>query len=215
MHLIGEPISQIIAFAITAILAFAYHEFAHAIVADRLGDPTPRSFGRISLNPIVHLDVFGLIMLFLVGFGWATTPVNPNRLRGNPRTSMAIVAVAGPLANLAMAILYALPIRLGLVDISVSSEVLPTAFQLCITGVEINLLLFGFNLLPIPPLDGFTILLGILPAELAYQLAPLRRYGSMLLIGALFLLPIIGIDIFSIVIGQVFDTLLPILTGLG
>jgi Zn-dependent protease len=128
---------------------------------------------------------------------------------------MAIVAVAGPLANLAMAILYALPIRLGLVELSVSSEVLPTAFQLCITGVEINLLLFGFNLLPIPPLDGFTILLGILPAELAYQLAPLRRYGSMLLIGALFLLPIIGIDIFSIVIGQVFETLLPVLTGLG
>jgi len=215
MHLIGEPISQIIAFAITAILAFAYHEFAHALVADRLGDPTPRSYGRINPNPLVHLDVFGLIMLFLVGFGWATTPVSPNRLRGNPRTSMAIVAIAGPLANLAMAILYALPIRLGLVDISMSSEVIPTVFQLLITGVEINLLLFGFNLLPIPPLDGFTILLGILPAELAYQLEPLRRYGSMILIGALFLLPIIGIDIFSTVIGQVFETLLPILTGLG
>ena len=85
MHLIGQPISEIIAFAITAILAFAYHEYAHAIVADRLGDPTPRSFGRMTPNPLKHIDPFGIIMLFLVGFGLATTPVNPNQLRGNPR----------------------------------------------------------------------------------------------------------------------------------
>lgn len=215
MHLINQPISQIIAFAITAILAFAYHEFAHAVVADRLGDPTPRSFGRISLNPLVHLDIFGLIMLFLVGFGWATTPVNPSRLRGNPRSSMALVAIAGPLANLAMAILYALPLRLGFVEWAPAGDIIPTAFQLLLTGVQINLVLFAFNLLPIPPLDGFTILLGILPPDMAYQLEPLRKYGSMLLIGALFLLPMIGIDIFSTIIGQVMGVLLPVLTGLG
>ena len=112
MWLITQPISEIIAFAITAILAFAYHEFAHAFVADRLGDPTPRDNGRITLNPFPHLSVFGLIMLFLVGFGWAVTPVNPSLLRGNYRRSMAMVAIAGPLANLAMAILWALPIPL-------------------------------------------------------------------------------------------------------
>ncbi len=215
MHLIGQPISYTIAFAITAILAFAYHEFAHAIVADRLGDPTPRSYGRISLNPIVHLDIFGLVMLFLAGFGWATTPVNPSQLRGNPRTAMAKVAVAGPLANLGMALLYALPIRLGLVDPAPAGDILPSAFQLLITGVQINLILFGFNLLPIPPLDGFTILLGILPPDLAYQLEPLRQYGSMILIAALFLLPLAGVNIFGLVTGQVVGALLPILTGLG
>src|SRR5690606_4863653 len=113
MLFFGFDIATIIAFIITATLAFAYHEFAHAIVADRLGDPTPRSYGRITLNPFVHLDLFGMVMLILAGFGWAMTPVNPNNLRGNPRTSYAIVALAGPVANLIMAILFALPIRLG------------------------------------------------------------------------------------------------------
>ena len=153
-----------IAFAITAVLAFAYHEFAHAYVADRLDDPTPRSLGRISLNPFVHLSAFGILMLFLLGFGWATTPVNPNRLRGNPRTSMAIVAIAGPLANLLMALLYAIPVRLGLIEPSLSSGILPTAAHFAFMGIYINLVLLAFNLLPIPPLDGFTILLGLLPS---------------------------------------------------
>jgi hypothetical protein len=118
-----------VAFAVTAILAFAYHEFAHAFVADRLDDPTPRSLGRMTLNPFVHLSAFGLVMLFLFGFGWATTPVNPSRLRGNPRTSMAIVSVAGPAANLLMALLYAIPVRLGLVSPSLASGWMPTAAQ--------------------------------------------------------------------------------------
>jgi Zn-dependent protease len=210
---LNQPISEIIAFAITAILAFAYHEFAHAIVADRLGDPTPRDHGRITLNPFPHLSVFGLIMLFLVGFGWAVTPVNPNLLRGNYRRSMAIVAIAGPLANLAMAILWALPLRLGFVEPS-SAEIIPTPFQIIWSGVTINLLLFSFNLIPIPPLDGFTILQGIVPPDLAYQLDAVRQYGSFLLLGALFLLPAIGINIIGTVVGQVSNLLLPPLTGL-
>ena len=208
-----DPPSNIIAFFVTAVLAFAYHEFAHAIVADRLGDPTPRSFGRITLNPIPHLDIFGIIMLMLAGFGWATTPVNPNRLRGNPRTSMAIVAIAGPAANLIMATLYALPIRLGVVEPAPPGEILPSLFQLLVMGVQINLLLFAFNLLPIPPLDGFTILLGLLPAELAYQLEPLRRYGVMILLVVIFLMPLIGINVFGAVVGPVRSLLIPILTG--
>lgn len=209
---LNEPISGILAFAITAILAFAYHEFAHAIVADRLGDPTPREHGRITLNPFPHLSVFGLIMLFLVGFGWAVTPVNPNRLRGNYRRSMALVAIAGPCANLIMAILWALPLRLGLVEPSFA-EIIPTPFQVLWAGVTINILLFAFNLIPIPPLDGFTILQGIVPPDLAYQLDALRQYGSFLLLGALFLLPAIGINIVGTVVGQVSNLLLPVLTG--
>jgi Zn-dependent protease len=154
-------------------------------------------------------------MLFLVGFGWATTPVNPNLLKGNPRKSMMIVALAGPLANLLMATLFAIPIRLGVFDPSFSEELLPTAFQICWTGVQINLLLFAFNLLPVPPLDGFTILLGILPADLAYQLAGLRQYGNMILLGLLILPQFTGTSIIGLVITPVIDTITLLLTGIG
>lgn len=203
-----------IAFAITAILAFAYHEFAHAIVADRLDDPTPRAAGRISLNPLVHLNAFGILMLFLLGFGWATTPVNPSRLRGNPRTSMAIVAIAGPLANLLMALLYAIPIRLGVISPTLSSGILPTPGQIVLMGIYINLVLFAFNLMPIPPLDGFTILLGLLPPEMAYQLGALRQYGPMILLAILILPSLAGFSIFSIFIDPLMGIIVPILTGL-
>ncbi|MDX1616356.1 MAG: site-2 protease family protein [Candidatus Promineifilaceae bacterium] len=204
----------IIPFIITAILAFAYHELAHALVADRLGDPTPRSYGRISLNPVVHLDRFGTILLLLVGFGWATTPVNPMRLRGNPRQSMAVVAVAGPAANLIMAFLWGLPLRLGLVEPDSTQLLSSLVMEMLQVGVWINVLLLAFNLMPIPPLDGFTILVGILPPELAYQLNQLRQYGTtilMLVIMAAFILP--GNLFFDIVIGPVQRVLIPLLTG--
>jgi Zn-dependent protease len=204
--------SRFIAFAIVAVLAFAYHEFAHAIVADRLGDPTPRSFGRITPNPFVHLSLYGLAFLFLIGFGWAVTPVNPNRLRGNPRHSMAIVAVAGPLANLAMALLFALPLRFDLVS-PVSGSVIPSLWQLLQVGLSINLLLFAFNLMPIPPLDGFTILQGLLPPDLAYQLDGVRQYGTMILLGVLIILPLFGLDIFGLVVFPIMSGLATLLVG--
>ena len=210
-------IAGFIAFLITATLAFAYHEFAHAIIADRLGDYTPRSYGRITLNPFVHLDLFGMLMLILAGFGWATTPVNPNNLRGNPRTSYAIVALAGPVANLIMAIIFAIPIRLGLAAPSpgfgIGSFELPSFFQFCLIGVQINLLLFAFNLMPIPPLDGFTILMGILPPEMAYRLTPLRQYGTIILLVVIFLLPRIGLDVLGWFVRPVFNVVLPVLVG--
>ncbi|HZD11401.1 MAG TPA: site-2 protease family protein [Candidatus Binatia bacterium] len=211
-------IAGFIAFLITATLAFAYHEFAHAIVADRLGDYTPRSYGRITLNPFVHLDLFGMIMLILAGFGWATTPVNPNNLRGNPRTSYAIVALAGPAANLLMAVIFALPIRFGLLSPSaggpaLGSFALPSLFQLFYIGVQINLLLFAFNLMPIPPLDGFTILMGVLPPEMAYRLTPLRQYGTVILLVVILILPRIGLDVLGWFVGPVLRTGLPILVG--
>ena len=210
-------IAGFIAFIITATLAFAYHEFAHAIVADRMGDNTPRSYGRITLNPFVHLDLFGMLMLVLAGFGWATTPVNPNNLRGNPRTSYAIVALAGPVANLIMALIFALPIRLGLATaspgFSIGSFALPSFYQLCFIGVQINLLLFAFNLMPIPPLDGFTILMGVLPPEMAYRLTPLRQYGTIILLVVIFLLPRLGLDVLGWFISPVFNIALPVLVG--
>ena len=215
--LLDDPpgIAQFIAFAITAILAFAYHEFAHAIVADKLGDPTPRSFGRITPNPFVHLSLMGLAFLFVIGFGWAVTPVNPNRLRGNPRRSMALVAVAGPAANLIMALLYALPLRLGIVELTLSGSVLPSLSAFLAMGVWINLLLFAFNLLPIPPLDGFTILLGLLPPDLAYRLEGVRQYGNMILLGVLILLPLVGVNVLGRVIWPIVDQLMLLFAGIG
>lgn len=213
MFLIGRPFSEIIAFAITAIFAFAYHEYAHAIVADRLGDSTPRAHGRMSPNPARHLDLFGLIMLFAIGFGWAVTPVNPNRLRGNPRQSMMYVALAGPVANLIMAAFFAVPIRLGLVDPNCSAEFIPTIFQILRTGVWINLLLLAFNLLPIPPLDGFTILLGLLPVDLAYRLQELRQYGTLILFAVLFLPIILGFSIIGLFIDPIRSVLSTLLIG--
>jgi len=202
MYFLSLSTPEKIAFALTVIFAFAYHEFAHAIVADRLGDPTPRQHGRMSLNPIRHLDALGLILLFVLGFGWAVTPINPNMLRGNPRKSMMYVAVAGPLANLLMAVLFALPIRFG-IDSSSSASILPTLYEVLSQGMKINLILLAFNLIPVPPLDGFTILLGLLPGNLAYQLQGLQRFGTLLLFGLLFLPLLTGFDIIGFFIREV------------
>lgn len=173
-------------YAVVIFFAFAYHEFGHAYVADRLGDDTPRRYGRLTLNPFPHVQLAGLVMLFLFGFGGAYTPVTPSNLRGNRRRSHAIVAVAGPAMNLMMAAFCAIPYRLqtqGVFD--VPDLLLNFAWW----GVQLNLFLMVFNLLPIPPLDGFTILMGILPAEIAYRLEPMRQYGMVILLGIVFILP--------------------------
>lgn len=202
-----------ISFVIVLVIAFAYHEFAHAIVADRLGDPTPARYGRITLNPIPHLDRTGMILALIIGFGWAFTPINPNNLRGNRRVSHAIVAVAGPLANLLMAFLFGLPILLGLVEVAAPGRFLPSIYSFLVFAVYFNLLLFALNLLPIPPLDGFTILLGVLPVEMAYRLEPIRQYGQIIFIAAFFILPAIGFNLPFIIIRSVIGTFYPILVG--
>lgn len=196
------------AFIIVAFFAFAYHEFGHAIVADRLGDMTPRRHGRITLNPIPHISLFGLVMLILVGFGWAMTPVNPNALRGNPRTSHMLVALAGPAGNFIMALFFAIPLRLmtmgildvgALLEMGLSIDWVQWLQYLLFMGVFLNLFLIAFNLLPVPPLDGFTVLQGVLPLELASRLEILRPYGMLILLVALFILPQAGFDIFGVI----------------
>jgi hypothetical protein len=198
MLLFGDiTVPLFIAFAFTALLAFAYHEFAHALVADRLGDDTPRRFGRMTLNPFVHLDLFGTLMLLLAGFGWASTPVNPRNLRGNPRTAHAIVAIAGPIANALMAVLWGLPLMTGLVEMSFAPDgaILPTVYQVCYTGVLINL--------------------GLLPVEMAYRLEPLRQYGTIILLLVIFLLPRIGLNVIDLWLSPVLNNVMPILLGRG
>lgn len=175
------------------LIAFTVHELAHALTADYLGDPTPRRMGRITLNPLKHLDPFGTIMLIIAGFGWAKpVMVNPMNMRGNPRTSMAIVAVAGPLSNIVLAGIAAIFFRLDLVDLNslIMGNASGLSFaNLLVQFLYINLALAFFNMLPVPPLDGSKILFAILPAELVYRLRPLEQYGFMLLFLVVFLVP--------------------------
>lgn len=172
-----------VSFVVVAFFAFAYHEFGHAWMADYLGDPTPRRNGRLTLNPIPHIDPMGMVLLILFGFGWASTPINPYALRGNIRTSHALVSIAGPAVNLLMAIVYGLALRLFLwTDPDPSTKSYHLWFTFLWIGVYLNLFLIAFNLLPIPPLDGFRVLQGVLPAELAYKMEALLPYSSLIFI---------------------------------
>ncbi|MBP6788059.1 MAG: site-2 protease family protein [Candidatus Promineofilum sp.] len=183
-------LSTIIARVLVLIIAFTVHELSHALTADYLGDPTPRRMGRITLNPLKHLDPVGTLLLIVAGFGWAKpVMVNPMNMRGNPRTSMAIVAAAGPLSNLILAAIGAMFVRFGLVSFTAaSSSALSPAFLLG-EFIWINLILAFFNLIPIPPLDGSKILFAILPGELVYRLRPLEQFGFIILMAVVFFAP--------------------------
>ena len=178
----------IVLYTLAFIVAVSIHEANHALVATALGDDTPRKAGRLSLNPLRHIDRTGLIMFIIAGFGWGWTPVNPRNLRPNPRLGNAFVAAAGPLANLALALLFTGLLRANFGLPTVVSQFLAVAAVL-------NLLLFVFNLIPIPPLDGFTVLLGVLPGPLANALRGLERYGLVLLLALLFVPSFFHVDV--------------------
>ncbi|MEJ2747891.1 MAG: site-2 protease family protein [Anaerolineae bacterium] len=203
--MLGLNLATLIARAVVLLVAFTIHELAHAVTADYLGDPTPRRMGRITLNPLAHLDPFGTVMLLLSGFGWAKpVMVNPLNLRGKYRTSMAIVSLAGPASNVLLAIIFAIPFRLGLMQASMvgSGNSLPSLSFLFVQFVFINIVLALFNFIPVPPLDGYKILQGVLPAEMSYYLRPLEQYGFLILIALIFLLPSFGIDILGWLVWQ-------------
>ncbi len=189
---------------IVLLVGMPIHEWAHAWSAHELGDDTPRWEGRLSLNPLAHLDMLGAILILLTGFGWAKpVPVNPYRMRGSPRAGMAISAFAGPASNLVVAMLCALPFRLGwvsLADIGLTRLNLATLLFF-IADVSINLALF--NLLPFFPLDGEKVLVGLLPPRWGDALLSFRPYSPYVLLGLLFLLPFLGLDLIGMLIGLV------------
>jgi Zn-dependent protease len=166
--------------AVALLVAAPFHEFAHAYAADRLGDPTPRRAGRLTLNPLAHLDPWGTLLLVLTGFGWAKpVPIDPGHFP-NWRRGLITVAAAGPLANVVLALLFGLPFKLGLIGPG-SPLGRPLLFI-----VFINAVLAVFNLIPVPPLDGSKILIGLLPGQLGIAYARLQNYGVLILIALIY-----------------------------
>lgn len=211
-----------VAAVVTALLVgIAFHEFSHAFVADYLGDPTPRAMGRVSLNPAAHLDPTGTILLLLGGFGWGKpVPFNPNRM-ANPKAGTTMVAAAGPLANLLLALVFSIPLRDGIAPVRMPFDIVGVtdwsgddyAGLFLTSMVLFNLILFVFNLIPLAPLDGFKVAVGLLPGELSRQVASLEPWGP----GVLFLmiaLPFLtGVSILGKIMFPAVDALTDALVG--
>ena len=211
----------VIAVAIMLLVGFPVHEFSHALAAFRLGDGTAKLFGRLTLNPVAHFDPLGGILLAVTfiasqgsfGFGWAKpTPVNPANLQGGHRGE-ALVAAAGPISNLILAAIVALPLRYLIANPALLIQVPDLVLQTMLIFININLVLMVFNLFPIPPLDGSKVLFAFLPPRLAYQWRPvLEQYGFVLLLLVFFLPP--GDSIGGRIIGPILDGLFALLVGI-
>jgi Zn-dependent protease len=209
------------AVAIFLVVGFPVHEFAHAFAAYRLGDNTAKLFGRLTLNPVVHLDPIGAIVLVLSAFagggrffiGWAKpTPVNPAMLRGG-RRSDAIVAAAGPVSNLLMAAAAAIVLRILVAVVDAPSEPIAFAFNVLLFFVYINVALFIFNLVPIPPLDGSHVLFAFMNPRTVWKVRPvLDQWGLMVLLFVM-IVPIGGLSLGARVIGPLMDGIATLLVG--
>ncbi len=208
-------VSKIAIMLVPALLAVMLHEVAHGYIAERFGDPTARLLGRLNLNPFKHIDPLGTLAIFIIGFGWARpVPVNPRNFR-HPHRDMIWVALAGPVANILLALASALLLRgFGLLDntgLSAASGYhsfsRPVEMMLAFS-LYINTLLGIFNLIPIPPLDGGRILVGILPPRQAVLISRLEPFGFVLLMALIFLT-----DIWSIVLSPIIHFLVILLSG--
>ena len=212
---LNEP-REIVALLVSFIIATSIHEFMHAWTAWRLGDDTARRLGRITLNPMAHFEPIGFIGMVMIslGFpfiGWGKpVPVNPSALRryfrSRPQSGMAIVAIAGPASNVVQALVASIPIQIAARTGAGLGEL---GFYL-ISFVEVNILLAAFNMIPIPPLDGHKILTGILPSFWYPVLAPLERYGFLVLL----LLIFVGGSTGSSLVGGMIDPVRDSLTRL-
>lgn len=175
--------ARLLAVATIIFIALPVHEYAHAAAAVALGDPTPRNQGRLTLNPLPHIDPMGAILIALVGFGWARPVLwNPANITIDRKLGSIIVSLAGPLSNLALALLAAVVLRVAGVEGGFF-------VQFVVFFVQINVLLFVFNLLPIPPLDGSHVLFALLPGDNYRLQMQLSQYGFLILMLVIFLAP--------------------------
>lgn len=197
------------------ILGLTLHEFSHAWVANRLGDSTAQQMGRLTLNPLAHLDLFGSLMLIFAGFGWAKpVPVNAYNLR-HPRRDMAMIALAGPVSNVLLATAIAIVLRLvlafGLGDALMTFNVV---LLIIARAVWINIVLAVFNLIPLPPLDGSRILAGIVPEAWNHGYDQLERFGPAILLGIVVLASFTGVSIFGRIIMPLVNPLFNLIMGI-
>lgn len=189
-----DPISLVL-----IVVSLTIHEFAHALAADKLGDPTPRAQGRLTLNPLAHLDPLGTIALIFAGFGWGKPVQIDTYNLSSPRRDETIIALVGPLSNFLLAIIFTLlTYTLG-------------GYQFFLKAIFLNLTLGVFNLLPLWPLDGSKILINILPFETGFRLKSLlEQYSLPLLI--LFMLPLVsGQSLVRLIIGPIISFLASLL----
>ena len=201
-----DPLSTLlllVVIIISIITAVTIHEFSHAVLADRLGDHTARSLGRLTINPSSHLDPMGSIIFLVAGFGWGKpVPVIQNNIKKiSPQTGLALISLVGPASNFALALILALMIRIQLIpDLVLQLDIIASFIYILI---NVNILLGVFNLLPLPPLDGFKVVLGFLPTRLAHSVSRFERYGAIPLFGILIVDMAFGkINIFNTLIGK-------------
>ena len=208
-------IVNILATLVALVVGISVHEFSHAWSANMLGDPTAKQQGRLSLNPMVHFDPIGFMMLVLMSFGffgitWGRpVPINPYRIRGG-RHGMALSSVAGPVSNLIVATVFGLSIRL----VPQWVAQLPEGFQVLLFMIVIfNVLLAIFNLIPIPPLDGFNVLEGVVPGSWVPALQPVRQYGMPILLMLIFMGPLLHLNLLGGIISPAQQFVLGLLLG--
>jgi len=199
--MLGLSLETLISRIFILIIALTVHEFAHAKSADMFGDNTPRANGRLTLNPLRHLDPIGSLMILVAGFGWARpVPVNPYVLGQASSAALMLVSLAGPLSNFIMALFAAVPLRLGLASQIAPASFLPSSYEFLLEFMFVNLLLTFFNLIPLAPLDGDKIADYFFPPSWQRVLQTIRPYGSLILLLLLFVLPRIGFDVLGTLI---------------
>lgn len=215
--LFNLSVPTLISRIVTLLLAFTFHEFAHAATATALGDMTPKNHGRLTLNPLAHLDVMGTITLLFAGFGWAKpVPVNPYAVQRKTRAGMMLVSLAGPVMNLLLGIVAAIPLRFGWVPLTIStSAFLPSWGEFLLEFLSINLALFLFNLIPLSPLDGEKVITYFLPDHWAEFYDRIRPYSPFILLIILFVLPMFGLDLIGLLIRRPLNSLVLFLLGRG
>jgi len=217
-----NPIYEIAIWLVPLIIAIVFHEVAHGLVARQLGDPTAEELGRLSFNPIKHVDLIGTLILPLAlaishapVFGWAKpVPVNYRRLK-NPRRDMVLVAIAGPGMNLVLALLGA-AILAATVSLSGGAQDGTGRFIAAnaLNFVLINLFLGIFNLLPVPPFDGGHVVQGLLPPSLARSFGKIGRYSLLVLVMLLLVLPMLGLDIVGHIVSPLVNRIAVLILGI-
>ncbi len=212
---IQQALVETLGYVIAILLGISLHEFAHALVAYRLGDMSPVRDGRLTINPLAHFDPFGTLLIVLVGFGYGRpVMVNPYAFRIDRRTGMALVAIAGPITNIIIAVVFGLALRFIIPIWSEANsyplEVIVTVFAII---VSLNIGLALFNMIPFPPLDGSKVLLALLPGEMAYRVENFyiqtQQYGLIVLmlllwVGGRFIGPLLAgpqAALFNLIVG--------------